>query len=380
MAATLQSVDLSIVSLLILLFIYLSAFNRLEKIFVQYNLFIGLIFINMILIVVDILAWVFNGLPGQANLLNNMKSNLLLYVLVPIAPSLWVLYVDYQIFRDEKRLNTYMNILLTLWAVSALISCVSLKTGWFFGITDNNIYYRGRYFYLYAAYCLCLLAYSFFLIMLNRNRIERKYYFALQAYLIPQLTGTILQLMFYGVSYNWVGMMLSLLLIYSNIQNSVLNTDSLTGAYNRNYLEAYIRAKLRKGVKGSSFSALFVDLDDLKRINDEYGHRIGDEALRDAVGILKKSVQKEDFIARVGGDEFIVVLDISDSLRLKKTAEKIKENASAFNQSGLKPYHLSFSIGCDVYSSEKYPDPETFIADLDRLMYCDKRKAHGIPS
>ena len=161
MAATLQSLDLSIVSLLILLFIYLSSFNRLDKIFVQYNLFIGLIFVNMILIVVDILAWVFNGLPGQTNLLHNMKSNLLLYVLAPIAPSLWVLYADYQLFRDEKRLNTYMSILLPLWGIVAIISCVSLKTGWFFGVTENNIYYRGKYFYLYIIYCFCLLAYSF---------------------------------------------------------------------------------------------------------------------------------------------------------------------------------------------------------------------------
>jgi diguanylate cyclase (GGDEF)-like protein len=363
--------------------LFLSAFNRLEKIFIHYNLFIGLVIANMVLITVDILGWAFNGLPGQTNFILNKFFNLLLYILIPAAPSVWVLYADYHVYRDETRLRKYLYILVPLWAANAAVSCVSLWTGWFFGVTSDNIYYRGEYFWFHVGLSFALLVYSFFLVLFNRKKIERKYYFALQTYLIPQVTGSVLQMVFYGVSYNWVGMMLSLLLIYNNIQNSALNTDRLTGIYNRSHLEAYIRARVRRNAKNGGFSAIFLDLDGFKEINDSYGHHIGDEAIRDAADILRKSIRQDDFIARIGGDEFVAVLNGPDRDSLLKTVARIEEYAADFNHTGGRPYKLNYSIGYDIYDAGTYSGPDDFLKNLDLMMYRDKQKkrcpASGIP-
>jgi diguanylate cyclase (GGDEF)-like protein len=339
----------------------------------------SLVVANMVLIAVDILGWAFNGLPGASGLLLNKLFNLLLYILIPAAPSIWVLYADYHVFRDEARLRKYLYVLIPLFAANAAISCISLRTGWFFGVTSDNIYFRGNYFWYHVGLSFALLVYTFFLVLFNRKRIDRKYYFALQTYLIPQAAGSALQMIFYGVSYNWVGMMLSLLLIYSNIQNSALNTDHLTGIYNRSHLEAYIRARVRRNSKNGSFSAIFLDLDGFKTINDAYGHHTGDEAIRDAADIIKKSIRQDDFAARIGGDEFVAVLNGPDRDLLRGTVEKIEEYAEEFNRAGIKPYKLSFSIGYDIYDAGKYSGPEDFLKTLDRMMYRDKQNKRREP-
>lgn len=376
----LQSMDLSLVSLLILVFVYLGAYNRLEKIFIEYNLFIGLIIANMILIAVDVLGWVFNGLPGETNLLLNKAFNLLLYIFIPTAPVLWVLYADFQVFKDEKRLQTYLLILIPLWILNAVISCISLKTGWFFGVTPDNVYHRGEYFFFHVGISYAMLLYSFFLILFNRKRIEKKRYFALQTFLIPLAVGSALQMIYYGVSYNWVGMMLSLLLIYSHIQSSVLNSDHLTGVHNRSHLEAYIKARIRRSSKNGSFSAIFLDLDDFKEINDAFGHHTGDEAIRDAARILKDSIPQDGFIARLGGDEFVVVLNSRDREILTEAVARIEERARDFNQNSGRSYTLKFSIGSDLYDPETYAGSEDFLRNLDKLMYRDKQRKRGFAS
>jgi len=82
----LKTMDSSILSFIILIFIYINAYNRGGKVFVPYKLFMSLIEVNMLLIIIDILGWAFNGLPGSLNMICNQGFNLLLYVMEPIGP------------------------------------------------------------------------------------------------------------------------------------------------------------------------------------------------------------------------------------------------------------------------------------------------------
>jgi diguanylate cyclase (GGDEF)-like protein len=178
---------------------------------------------------------------------------------------------------------------------------------------------------------------------------------------------------FYGVSYNWTGMMLSLLIIYFNIQNRSLNTDYLTGVYNRRQLDEYINAKIRNSMEGKSFSAILIDIDEFKSINDRFGHETGDEALKDAVSILRKSLRLNDLIARFGGDEFVVILDISSREMLEQAVKRIADNVEDFNNDSQKPYKISFSMGYDVYDVNSKLKPDDFFNHIDMLMYNNKK-------
>jgi len=373
---TLKTMDSSIISFIILIFIYIDAYNRSEKVFMHYELFINLIRINMALIIVDILAWVFNGLPGSMNIIYNMGFNLLLYIIVPIAPSLSVIYADFHVFQNENRIIKLKRILIVFLVVNAVISIMSLSTGWFFSIDAGNVYHRGEYFWVHVAYCYLLIGYSFFFVLLNRSLIEKRFYSSLLLFFLPQTVGTTIQMFFYGVSYNWTGMMLSLLIIYFNIQDRGLNTDYLTGVYNRRHSDGYISAKIRNSTEEKSFSAILIDLDEFKSINDRFGHETGDEALKDAVSILRKSLRLNDFIARVGGDEFVIILDIYNWEMLEQTVKRIADNVENFNKDSQKPYKISFSMGYDIYDIHSKLKLDDFFIHIDKLMYKRKKSRH----
>ena len=373
---TLKTLDSSIISFIILIFIYVHAYNRSEKVFMHYKLFIYLIRINIALIIVDVLGWVFNGLPGTLNMIYNTGFNLLLYIIEPVAPSLWVGYVNFHVFRNEKRIKKMKRVLIAFLAMNAVMSVMSLFTGWFFSVDAGNIYHRGEYFWIHIVYCYALLGYSFFYILINRSLIEKRYYFSLLLFFLPQTVGTTIQVVFYGVSYNWTGMMLSLLIIYFNIQDRGLNIDYLTGVYNRRQLDGYINAKIRNITEGKSFSAILIDLNDFKSINDRFGHETGDKALKDAVSIIRKSLRLNDFVARFGGDEFVIIMDIYSREMLEQAVKRIADNVENFNKDSLKPYKINFSIGYDIYDPNSKLKSDEFFNHIDMLMYDNKKAKH----
>jgi hypothetical protein len=111
--------------------------------------------------------------------------------------------------------------------INVALSILSLFKGWYFSVDAQNIYHRGNYFLVHVAFSYILIIYSFFFVLLNRRNLEKKYFLSLLMFFLLPTAGSIIQVFDYGVSYNWVGMMLSLLIIYFNIQNRGLNTDYL---------------------------------------------------------------------------------------------------------------------------------------------------------
>ncbi len=366
------TIDSSILSILILLFIYVSAYNNFNKIFTSYKLFISLVLVNIFILIIDIFAWVFNRLSGNVYLYLNTGLNLLLYIVVPIAPLLWVLYIDYQILHDDKRTNALKRIVVIPFILNAVLSVISLYTKWYFYVDSNNVYHRGNYFLIYLLFCNIPFVYSFLFILLLRKNIEKKYFYTLLLFYIPEVLGSTLQAFFYGLSTNWIGMMLSLLIIYFHIQDSSLSIDYLTGAYNRLQLDFYMKYMIKNSQGGKSFSAILIDLNDFKSINDTYGHSTGDEALIESVKILKKCINNNDFLARFGGDEFLIILNINSNEELENAVKNIRESISIFNNSNKKQYKLSFAMGYAIYDANSGMDADSFFRYIDQLMYIDK--------
>ena len=370
----LETLDSSILSFLVLFFVCVNAYNRSEKVFLHYRLFMALLLTNMAMIGIDTLGWVFNGLPGQHNLILNQYSNLALYIFEPLAPAFWILYTNYQVYKDPAKVKSLSYKLLALCLINAVFSIVSLQTGWFFSVDNLNIYHRGPYFLVHVAFCYLLVIYAFIFVLCNRALLEKRYFFSLLLFFVPMSIGTTLQMTHYGVSYNWSGMMLSLLIVYFNIQNRGLNTDYLTGICNRRELDGYIKAKIRKRSDGPAFSAILIDLNDFKKINDRFGHDIGDEALKDAVQIISGSLRQDDFVARYGGDEFMVIMDIDNRETLAQTVQRIKDNVERFNEDNAKPYLIDLAMGYAVYEPEREMTADRFFQYIDKLMYEAKKK------
>lgn len=131
-------------------------------------------------------------------------------------------------------------------------------------------------------------------------------------------------------------------------QEKLANTDPLTGAYNRRYLNEFSFEYL-KIVKreNKDLSLLLIDLDDFKKINDTFGHEIGDIVIKKVVEISKNSIRESDLIIRFGGDEFIILLPNTNIQSARVVANKIINKINEYNQNDK--FHFSVSIGSAHY-------------------------------
>ncbi|MCR4743226.1 MAG: GGDEF domain-containing protein [Treponema sp.] len=156
--------------------------------------------------------------------------------------------------------------------------------------------------------------------------------------------------------------------------NVVASTDELTGLKNRRGLFDIGEETLRIGKnRGHEGLVVYCDIDGLKKINDTFGHEMGDRAIIAESIILSGNFRSEDLIARVGGDEFVI---IAPGLKLdvfKRIKEKINEDCDAWSRTGNSGFELSISMGAVEYPSKKSNYNMTgLLSEADHKLYKEK--------
>jgi len=167
-------------------------------------------------------------------------------------------------------------------------------------------------------------------------------------------------------------------IIYFNIQNHTMSIDYLTGAFNRKNLDGYLLAKINGASAEQTFSAIMLDLNDFKMINDTFGHNVGDIILKDTVKILGGIVRRNDFVSRFGGDEFILILDTSSYDELLLMVSRIEDAIMRYNDVNTIQYKLSVCMGYDVYDYKSGMEASEFLEHIDSLMYQQKRQNKSV--
>jgi len=145
--------------------------------------------------------------------------------------------------------------------------------------------------------------------------------------------------------------------------------DNLTGLYNRYVLDEEI--KKIKELKIAPVAFILVDMDDLKKINDKYGHEMGDKAIYAVGQALKSAVRRNDIVVRIGGDEFVIVLPGISENKVKEIICRIERNIQEAKETFNLPFELSISIGYEII--EKPEDVDEAIIKADRKMYSCKK-------
>ena len=157
------------------------------------------------------------------------------------------------------------------------------------------------------------------------------------------------------------------------------NHDSLTGVPNRILLNDRLgQAILRSDRDKICFAVMFIDFDDFKEVNDTYGHKIGDILLIQATSRMQKLVRKIDTIARIGGDEFVIILGgITNKKQIEDIANQIlKKLRFKFDISDKIKIKMSCSIGIDIYNpNEVKKSKEELLQNADFAMYEAKKSA-----
>ncbi len=151
-------------------------------------------------------------------------------------------------------------------------------------------------------------------------------------------------------------------------------TDELTGLLNRRgFFSLAEKQLLTAERKGRDMAVIYADMDDLKGVNDTWGHKEGDIALMEIANMLRQTFRESDIISRLGGDEFAVLVEITESNDELFIKKRLEENLNIINMQENRRYKLNISVGmvrCDL----SHPcSIDELLSKSDKLMYANKK-------
>jgi two-component system, cell cycle response regulator len=163
-----------------------------------------------------------------------------------------------------------------------------------------------------------------------------------------------------------------------NVQQSIemAITDGLTGLYNRRYMESHLGALVEQAAaRGKPLTALMLDIDYFKSVNDSYGHDAGDDVLREFATRIKKSIRGIDLACRLGGEEFVIVMPETDMAVATIVAERLRRRIASETfaiAQGTKHIEVTISIGLATLGTVD-DNAATMLKRADQALYRAKR-------
>jgi len=152
-------------------------------------------------------------------------------------------------------------------------------------------------------------------------------------------------------------------------------TDELTGLYNRRGFMTLVEQQIRISERTRrGILIIFADINNMKTINDTFGHMEGDNALRDAAMIFRNTLRKSEIIARIGGDEFAIAAIETPEEHADIVIDHIQNNFALHNAHAEKPYELSVTTGTAYFNPASPATIEELLDRADKNMYARKMK------
>ena len=166
-----------------------------------------------------------------------------------------------------------------------------------------------------------------------------------------------------------------------NDQLSVINfqleqkykTDEQTGTFNRRGFFSVVEDRLNDKRITMPITIFYADMDNLKDINDLYGHSAGDTAINIASTILKETFREQDIIARMGGDEFVIFTHGCSPNDIQQIIRRLNENIEISNKHNKEPFHIGISMGHHSTSDKDMRSIEKTIQSADKALYQQKQ-------
>lgn len=379
MVNLIQRIDINIIAMIVLLGVWLAASRRLDKYALANRLFLIMVTLAGAQVLIETITCVINGIPIRWLIPANIAMHLFLFIVGPGIIYLWSLYVQTWFIDDSELIIAKGRRIVWPLIINLLVVITNPWHNQVFQISDANVYHRAILFAVPALIALGYMLYSIVLLAAHRTEMPLRQYYPLVLFgLIPTI-GAIAQVVFYGVLMMWAAVALTLVVIYVFLQEQMLQIDPLTGAWTRSNFEHYLRMRLDPSSE-RPFAVVFIDFDEFKRINDTYGHPEGDQALKNAAEIIKSTIRQHDIIARYGGDEFVLFLDLHSEEEVIGALSRIRAAFTRYNEKTSKPYRLEFSYGFDVFDPASHMTVEAVFNDVDRRMYSMKRQKQDISS
>jgi diguanylate cyclase (GGDEF)-like protein len=329
---------------------------------------LAMMFLALSSCLADPISYTMKGLPGTLPKIAVYVTSTWLFAANMLAVFCWNRFLAYYLNgsmskRSRRMLNATVSTGLVLLVINFFYPIV-------FSIDSENIYSREKLysFFLIVDYLLVINSLVTYYKSKRNGGILK--FFPIWVYIVPIFVGGVVQSLFYGISVVPTSIAISIAGILASLQNEMIYRDALTGIFNRAYLD-YKLKKFAKRPK-QDITGLMLDLNDFKRINDEYGHSVGDDALIATTRILQKAVGSHGIVIRYAGDEFIVLINTQDDSETQTYIDRIQKLFEKYNQDSEKPYKLTASIGSHKLNL-KEESVDSFINTIDSRMYENKK-------
>lgn len=325
--------------------------------------------------ILDIIAAVCRNMnfPGVRGVLY-VTNSLFIAVPITIAES-WERYIVSKMEPYGYKKHKGQIFISILAFLSILMVLSSPFNGFTFYLDENNIYHRATGF---GAYFAPLVGWIYLtgsslrllLFKLKKDTVDgRIVKRSLVLFGVPPLIASGCQVAMYGSTISQVGFTISLLSIFLTDLNNQVSRDSLTGIRNRREYNRFID---KIGPEDKKLTVCMIDMDRFKSVNDKYGHAEGDAALKmvaDFLNIVCKKVDKESFLARYGGDEFVIVGKNKTSSFAENLQKEITEGLVELNNNSNLKYPICLSFGFSEGEIINKEDITRIVLKADSLMY-----------
>ena len=306
----------------------------------------------------------------------------LYYAAVDMLAYGWFLFTYANLYEDRDLIEHKWLILFTSAPILVLVLMMTGWPGLVFGVDGQNHYVRGTAFllqcFVWAAYILAAGGMAFFLRRKANMREKREEYVYLAYFPVLPLAGGLLQLTMRGMAAIWPFTVASMVMVYVKMQRTQTSLDPMTGLNNRSRFNQFIQSKIDGGRNQNPWYLLLIDVDKFKQINDSFGHMAGDAALIKVASVLKRTFGKMNaFIARYGGDEFVVVLECRREKDILNAMQQLDTMLEHENRHENTPYQLCCSAGYVRFDGEIMKTKEQLIAAADKEMYLQKKSRNA---
>lgn len=364
-------VDINIMAIILLGLVSLNAYRRLDRHDLLNKVFLIVSLIIIVQLFFETATCVINKRQEQWLIPISVFLHICLFAIAPILTYYWYIFIKNLVVSGEAAVKKSNFVLLVPVIAGIVLTLLSPVYNYVFYIDSSNVYHRGPLYNINAATTYFYIVYGFILVVMNRRRIVKQEFVPLCIFSVLPMIGGLVQTLFYGTLLMWSGAAYSLVIVYIFLQQRMVHLDALTGVWNRGSFDYYISQRTNQE-NNDKLGFIYFDIDDLKNINDSYGHVEGDLAIKAVIEIIKRAIRKSDIVVRMGGDEFLIILDCESNADLEKTIKRINEAFSEHNKNSGKSYKLECSFGADIFNSE-YSSIDQFLRHVDNLMYENKR-------
>lgn len=368
----------AVIVMAILIFTCYFSFDNTQDVRLMRRAFLVL----LLVLLSDMFQWALDGRPGSSVTTLLFIDNTLYYIFQIGAVIVWNDYVHYRVLRKVKTKNIMIATSVVPLAIVCVLMLTNPLTHFIFFIGQGNHYERGPFSTPLALLVMGYLLFtSCWILYMRRKEMLasiRREYMILAGFVVAPFLGAIIQLNAFGISLIWPLACISMLILYINRSQDEISIDALTGLNNRGSLDKYLVERVYSESE-ERLTLILMDLDKFKTINDELGHDMGDVALREVSEIIRQSFSSgHNFLARYGGDEFVVVIpQIDDPRMIDSYMRGLRSNVEAFNKAEGFPIKISISCGMAFYPREEIHTPEDLLKAADNQMYEEKERHHA---